>query len=197
MNTLSVSVRIRKAQSDPQDPFEWYSPDAWKMVQDPFRNVALTLTLGVFIPLTGLFGPFLSKLNGQWWSIIKTRFHAFVIGPTKGNMTFYRPQWSCGKVMFLHLSISHSVHRGCLPPPYRQTPPWADTPWADTPLPSACLDTLLCPVHAGIHTPTSAVHEIRSRSRRYASYWNAYLLSEIFRGNYHGNTIKILQVGNG
>ena len=25
---------------------------------------------------------------------------------------FYRPQLSCGKVMFLHLSVSHSVHRG-------------------------------------------------------------------------------------
>ena len=29
---------------------------------------------------------------------------------------FYRPQRSCGKVMFLHLSVSHSVHRGvCVP----------------------------------------------------------------------------------
>ena len=27
----------------------------------------------------------------------------------------YCPQRSCGKVMFLHLSVSHSVHRGCLP----------------------------------------------------------------------------------
>ena len=28
---------------------------------------------------------------------------------------YYRPQRSCGKVMFLHLSVSHSVHRGlCL-----------------------------------------------------------------------------------
>ena len=25
---------------------------------------------------------------------------------------FYRPQRSCEKVMFLHLSVSHSVHRG-------------------------------------------------------------------------------------
>ena len=25
---------------------------------------------------------------------------------------FYRPQRSCGKVMFLHLTVSHSVHRG-------------------------------------------------------------------------------------
>ena len=64
---------------------------------------------------------------------------------------------SYGKVMFLHLSVSHSVHRGGwqthplgshppgqthplsrqpLPPRRhdpRQTLPWADTPWVDTP----------------------------------------------------------------
>ena len=52
--------------------------------------------------------------------------------------------------MFLHLSVSHSVHRGGVcpnacwdthpqqtPPLGRhpwQTPPWADTPWVNTPL---------------------------------------------------------------
>ena len=75
---------------------------------------------------------------------------------------YYRPQRSCGKVMFLHLSVSHSVHRGgvCLSacwdtppgrytplgrytpwqvhPPGRYTPlgrytPWQLHPWADTP----------------------------------------------------------------
>ena len=50
----------------------------------------------------------------------------------------YRPQRSCGKVMFLHLSVSHSVHRGgsasgsgggvC------HTPPCADTPLGRYPL---------------------------------------------------------------
>ena len=35
----------------------------------------------------------------------------------------YHLQHSCGKVMFLHLSVSHSVHRGCLADtPPRQTP---------------------------------------------------------------------------
>ena len=29
---------------------------------------------------------------------------------------FYHPQRSCGKVMFLHLFVSHSVHRGGLCP---------------------------------------------------------------------------------
>ena len=34
---------------------------------------------------------------------------------------------SCGKVMFLHLSVSHSVHGGCIPACTGQTP-LADTP---------------------------------------------------------------------
>ena len=62
----------------------------------------------------------------------------------------YRPQRSCGKVMFLHLSISHSVHRGCLP----HTLLFRHTPWADTPtglIPPGRHPP--CPVHAGIHSP--------------------------------------------
>ena len=51
---------------------------------------------------------------------------------------YYRPQRSCGKVMFLHLSVilstgggvSASVHAGIHTPPW-QTPSWADTPQAD------------------------------------------------------------------
>ena len=51
----------------------------------------------------------------------------------------YRPQHSCGKVMFLHLSLSHSIHGGCLADTHqadtpRQIQPWVDTPWPDTPL---------------------------------------------------------------
>ena len=34
------------------------------------------------------------------------------------TLNIYRPQRSCGKVMFLHLSVSHFVHRP--PPPRRQ-----------------------------------------------------------------------------
>ena len=31
---------------------------------------------------------------------------------THYRFIYYRPKRSCGKVMFLHLSVSHSVHRG-------------------------------------------------------------------------------------
>ena len=47
-------------------------------------------------------------------------------------ITVRKQSW--GKVMFLHLSVSHSVHRGCIPAcigadtpsPGRHPPPWAD-----------------------------------------------------------------------
>ena len=81
---------------------------------------------------------------------------------------FYHPQRSCVKVMFLHMSLLHmckhmthviSSHQT----PSGQTPTQADPPpplahtrahtsWADTPLPS-----------------------YGHCSRRYASYWNAFL----------------------
>ena len=48
---------------------------------------------------------------------------AIVIRFKNGLCThFYRPQRSCGKVMFLHLSVSHSVHRGLSGRPPGQTP---------------------------------------------------------------------------
>ena len=56
----------------------------------------------------------------------------------KGIFFFTVRKRSCGKVMFLHLSVSHSVHRGStsvhagIHPP-GQTPPWADTPPGQTP----------------------------------------------------------------
>ena len=66
---------------------------------------------------------------------------------------FYRPQRSCGKVMFSHLSVSHSVHRGVsathtplgrhpLPSACWHThTPLPSACWDTHPLPSACLDT--------------------------------------------------------
>ena len=69
--------------------------------------------------------------------------------------------------MFLHLSLSHSVHGWVSATPPRQTPPGQTSPLGrhpppcpvhariHTPLPSACWDTHPpCPVHAGIQ-PTS------------------------------------------
>ena len=89
------------------------------------------------------------------------------------------------KVIFLHLSVIHSVHRGGLPqcmlgypprirhhhPPSDttpdQTPPGSDTP----PGPGR-------PPRIRHHPPPpdQADSSIRSTSGRYASYWNAFLL---------------------
>ena len=48
----------------------------------------------------------------------------------------YRLQMKFAKVMFLHLSVSHSVHRGglpqCTPPDQRQNPPPQPGPEAGT-----------------------------------------------------------------
>ena len=90
--------------------------------------------------------------------------------PLKFWIDYYRPQRSCGKVMFWHLSViqftegewvadtpradtlpGQTAPPGRYPPQPRQTPPWTDT-------------------------PRSACWEIRATSGRYASYWNAYLL---------------------
>ena len=56
-------------------------------------------------------------------------------------MIFTVRKRSCGKVIFLHLSVSHSVHRGvCIPACTGQTPPFPgetpsliDTPRGQTP----------------------------------------------------------------
>ena len=64
----------------------------------------------------------------------------FVVGGFNGETVYiYRPQRSCGKVIFSQACVKNSVLGGCLPqcmlgytPPGRhtpgQTPPWADTP---------------------------------------------------------------------
>ena len=86
------------------------------------------------------------------------------------HMTIHKR--SCGKVMFLHLSASHSVHGGCLSqcmleytPPRRLTPagrhPLGRPPLqcilGYTPrLPNACCNTPPWPVHAGIDMATAA-----------------------------------------
>ena len=91
----------------------------------------------------------------------------------------YRPQRSCDKVMFLHLSVILFTGRLADPPgqtrplgrhqPSRQPQahPLGSHPWADTPV--------------GRHPPLCAVPAgIWSRSERYASYWNAFLFFDFF-----------------
>ena len=96
---------------------------------------------------------------------------------------YYRPQRSCGKVIFSQASVSHSVHSGgCL----ADTPPWADTPLADHRLgqthsppgrhPRA--DSPLGRHPPDRHPPGQTPLADGYCSGRYASYWNAFLLKK-------------------
>ena len=94
--------------------------------------------------------------TGRTVAVIGTGASAVQIVPTlapKVCMEFYCPQTKFEKVMFLHLSVSHSVHRG------------------------GGLPQCMLGYH---HPPRPGTPPPRSRDGyccgRYASYWNALLL---------------------
>ena len=107
----------------------------------------------------------------------------------KGIPHLYRPQRSCGKVMFSQASVIMFTGGGCMPsmhwgrhPPGRhplgrhspgQTPPWADTSPGQTSPP-------------GKHPPPDGYC-----SGRYASYWNAFLYF-IEKGSFGGQCTKFV-----
>ena len=115
-----------------------------------------------------LFGRivYVSKHSDQFLKLLKKLTNRFIF--TGRNEVV-------AKVIFLHLSVIHSFHRGgvCLsacwdvtpPPGSRHTPPGADTtpPGPDPPEQTP--------------PPPGADSSIRSTSGRYASYWNAFLFS--------------------
>ena len=89
-----------------------------------------------------------SDLLNHWNKESKTHKFCNIVFPIAVN---YRPQRSCGKVMFSQTCVKNSVHMGCLPkcmlgyiatlgrhPPGRHLSwgdiPQAETTWADTPL---------------------------------------------------------------
>ena len=81
---------------------------------------------------------------------------------------------SCGKVMFLHLSVSHSIHRGVyIPACIKQIP------LGRHPLPSACWDTPPAQCMLGYTPFPSACWGTHPPSGhccgRYTSYCNAFL----------------------
>ena len=127
-------------------------------------------------------------------------------GPKQGYQWPHKKDWYppiftgrnevVAKVIFLHLSVIHSVHRGgeglpqCMlgyhPPPDQTPPPWIrhppgirhpprirhHPPRDQTPPPSG---PGRHPPGPGRHAPPrEADSSIRSTSGRYASYWNAF-----------------------
>ena len=75
----------------------------------------------------------------------------------------YRPQRSCGKIMFLYLSVILFT-MGVSGRPPRQVLSWADTPRADSPRADSP------------RAHTSWAERDSHCSRWYVSYWNAFLL---------------------
>ena len=120
----------------------------------------------------------------------------------------YRPQRSWGKVIFSEACVKNSVHGGSTwagtpPPPHplgpgtpprtRYTPLTRYTP-DQVPLPEPGThppgtrytprDQVPPPPHQPwdqVHPPSSACWEIQATSRRYASYWNAFLFKLNFK----------------
>ena len=91
---------------------------------------------------------------------------------------------SCGKVVFLHLSVGHFVHRGCLLQcmlgySSRQTHPWANTPLGRYPRQTPPRQTSLWADTPRADTPPGR-HPLPADSHcsgRYASYMNAFLFT--------------------
>ena len=105
-------------------------------------------------------------------------------------MTYYRPQRSWGKVMFLHVSVILFTRGGGVcpiacwdtpPEPEAGTPPQTrgrHPPRPGTPPGTRDRHPLPGSRHPSgiISSQRSAFWEIRATSGRYASYWNAILL---------------------
>ena len=114
-------------------------------------------------------------------------------GSTPGFKINVVPVQVCGKVMFLHASVCHSVHGGggatCHTHPLPYMPPAMHTPCHTHPpamhdpchthnpvMHAPChARPLPCPPPPATNAPTA----IWSMSRRYASYWNASMFKLI------------------
>ena len=108
------------------------------------------LCLGGLCPGGGLCSRGFSVQGGSLYSVRETLLYGnvwVVCIQLECILVTIRKQ-SCRKVMFLHLSVSHSVHGGGYLP---------QCILGYTPLPSACWDTQ-CPVHAGIDMSSAGTH---------------------------------------
>ena len=87
------------------------------------------------------------KTSLQWWRRLKKSWH----------YCHYRPQHSCGKVMFLHLSVIlftggvSALMPAGIQPPLGRHPSGQIPPQADTPLRSACWEIHMATAADGTH----------------------------------------------
>ena len=139
------------------------------------------------------------KFWKNWKIFVKIYFFDYNCSIFKITFTYYRPQRSWGKVIFLEVCVKNSVHRGrgCMARGHA----WKgacgsggacvggacmvggnhdqDACMAGGACVAgghawcgACMAGGMCGTHAA---PPSRYYEIRSMSGRYASYWNAFL----------------------
>ena len=90
---------------------------------------------------------------------------------------------SYGKIMFSQACVKNSVHKEGHVRGTHSLPARARKSWAHTHAPWTCVHAPWSHMHAPRHAhtpwacmPPSGYYEMRSMSRRYASYWNAFLL---------------------
>ena len=100
-----------------------------------------------------------------------------------GTNQIYRPQQSCGNVLFLHLSVILFT-AGCLPQCMLGYTPWADTSCVDTPKGNTPRKTLPGHTPPGRHHPPGQIpsadnHPWRSRRRMLCILLECILVSEL------------------
>ena len=112
-------------------------------------------------------GMMLTAMNSN---IVYPKHYLLVVG--KYYLIFLPPA-----TRFLHLSVSHSVYRGCAchARPLPCTPPCHACPPAMHALPC---HTHTPAMYAPCHARPPSYYEMRSMSGRYTSYWNAFLFIE-------------------
>ena len=135
-------------------------------------------------------GQRLLKKSNNFHTMPFTCEKAFVTLSFSLVLNYYRPQTKLAKVVFLHLSVRHSVHRGvCLsacwehagiPPDQETHPPRSiHPPDQAPPLGADPPGNRHPPLGPGTPPLHSACWEIRSTSGRYASCRNAILLGHL------------------
>ena len=152
--------------SIPEGPFLWWVIEAF---HENLQRWCITIFVNTHSWLILVLNNEQQDLNGtlQFYSTMKLLI-----------IIYYRPQTKLHKVMFLHLSVSHSVHRGeCLsqcmlgythtPLLGRQTPHLADPCRLGGRPPARCV--------LGYTVPSACWDRHGYCCGWYASYWNAFL----------------------
>ena len=132
-------------------------------------------------------GIFTARMYCNRWKVSKEMFVILMLVVSSNislHFNNYRPQRSWGKVMFLQASMILLTGGVCLsacwdiPPRSRHPHPRADSPppQEQTPPPQSRLP----PQEQTPPPQHRACWEIRSTRGRYASYWNAILLTKFF-----------------